>query len=112
GEDGCGAYSTMPVGSKPAGASPFGVLDMAGNVREWVYDWYAPLHPYRWRFEGCGCMYGTCDLGRERGTHRVNRGGGWMDGSEELRAPYRSANLPVNRGSDLGFRCIYPRKRR
>ncbi|RME42208.1 MAG: hypothetical protein D6795_21235, partial [Deltaproteobacteria bacterium] len=31
GEDGCGAYSTMPVGSKPAGASPFGVLDMAGN---------------------------------------------------------------------------------
>ncbi|RMD98183.1 MAG: hypothetical protein D6812_13930 [Deltaproteobacteria bacterium] len=112
GEDGCGAYSTMPVGSKPAGASPFGLLDMAGNVREWIYDWYAPLYHYRRGFDGCGCMYGTCDLGPYEGTHRVNRGGGWMDGSAELRAPYRNANLPANRGSDLGFRCVYPRKRK
>lgn len=32
----------MPVGSYPAGASPFGSLDMAGTVEEWVADWYAP----------------------------------------------------------------------
>jgi len=39
--DGCGRETTWPVGSKPQGASPYGVEDMAGNVWEWVDDWYA-----------------------------------------------------------------------
>jgi formylglycine-generating enzyme required for sulfatase activity len=37
----CAASSTIAVGSKPAGASPYGALDMTGNVAEWVGDWYA-----------------------------------------------------------------------
>ena len=36
----CGVLDTTPVGSYPAGASPYGALDMAGNVREWTNDWY------------------------------------------------------------------------
>jgi iron(II)-dependent oxidoreductase len=38
---GCGTGATWPVGSKPAGASPYGALDMVGNVAEWVSDWHA-----------------------------------------------------------------------
>ncbi len=41
GGDGCGRESTWPVGSKPRGASPYGALDMSGNVWEWVADWWS-----------------------------------------------------------------------
>lgn len=39
--DGCGSGTTVTVGSRPSGASPYGALDMAGNVLEFVADWYA-----------------------------------------------------------------------
>jgi formylglycine-generating enzyme required for sulfatase activity len=38
-----GEVLTLPVGSFPNGASPYGVLDMAGNASEWVQDWYDPF---------------------------------------------------------------------
>ena len=41
GGDGCGQESTWPVGSKLRGASPYGALDMSGNVWEWVADWWS-----------------------------------------------------------------------
>jgi iron(II)-dependent oxidoreductase len=40
---GCGTDSTWAVGSRPAGNSPYGISDMAGNVHEWVSDWYAGI---------------------------------------------------------------------
>jgi formylglycine-generating enzyme required for sulfatase activity len=42
---GCGTGAVWPVGSKPAGASPYGVLDMTGNATEWVHDWWADYWP-------------------------------------------------------------------
>ena len=68
----CGDYcvgDTNAVGSYPAGASPYGALDMAGNVWEWVNDWYD------------GSYYsvspGSNPPGPATGTYRVLRGGGW-----------------------------------
>ncbi|HQO98950.1 MAG TPA: bifunctional serine/threonine-protein kinase/formylglycine-generating enzyme family protein, partial [Anaerolineaceae bacterium] len=62
---------TSPVGSYLEGASPYGILDMAGNVWEWVADWYSPDYyasQQEWFNPG----------GPESGEQRVLRGGSWM----------------------------------
>jgi formylglycine-generating enzyme required for sulfatase activity len=87
---------TTPVGSYPAGASPYGLLDMAGNVWEWCSDRYAanyyknspPKNPE----------------GPNSGSYRVVRGGSWYDGARDLRCANRSGYGPSGRGSGLGFR--------
>lgn len=87
-----------PVGSYPAGMSPYGVHDMAGNVMEWVSDWYQP-YP--------GNHYVSTDFGQQ---FRVVRGGSWGGiGHYAIHHFYRSAYrfylLPESRYTDLGFRC-------
>ena len=77
---------TSAVGSYPAGASPYGALDMAGNVWEWVNDWYN------------GSYYsispGSNPPGPATGSYRVLRGGGWnLRPIARLRAAYRSYGL-------------------
>jgi formylglycine-generating enzyme required for sulfatase activity len=84
------------VGSHPAGASPSGVLDMAGNVWEWTSSLYRP-YPY-------DAADGREDL-EARGA-RVNRGGSWYHGSRHTRTTYRAtADHVYRRIGDLGFRC-------
>ena len=85
---------TANVGSYPDDRSPFGCLDMAGNVREWVrsLDWPAPYDP---------------DDGREdvnRGGERLLRGGGWKQVVPRMRfkAP------TVDQYDDWGVRCVKP----
>jgi formylglycine-generating enzyme required for sulfatase activity len=88
-----GIRSTTAVGSFGAGASPFGALDMAGNVREWTADWY-DKYP--------GSSFSSQFFNR----FRVHRGGGWFDDSEDLRAANRNGGPPETANDDLGFRCV------
>jgi formylglycine-generating enzyme required for sulfatase activity len=86
------APATAPVGHYPAGTTPAGVMDLAGNVWEWTES------PY--------CRYGstaTADCGDSR---RVLRGGGWdTTESPNVRAARRYPSAPSARGKSVGFRC-------
>ncbi|MBW2456892.1 MAG: SUMF1/EgtB/PvdO family nonheme iron enzyme [Deltaproteobacteria bacterium] len=96
--DGCGRGTTWPVGSKPKGASPYGAEDMAGNVWEWVADWYEPLH-YR-------SAPDENRTGPELGRLRCARGGGWRDqAGQMLRTSVRGKHPPATHAIQLGFRC-------
>ena len=98
GGPGCGRTETWRVGSHPQGASPTGAFDMAGNVREWVGDWYDRRGP----------VDGARDpVGPPRGTEKVVRGGGWRDDAKKLLTFYRTALDPEERAVDVGFRCAH-----
>jgi formylglycine-generating enzyme required for sulfatase activity len=88
-----GLGDTSPVGSYPAGASPYGVMDMAGNVWEWTADWF---DAYR------GSLFYMERFGE---THKVYRGGSWFDGADSVTTTIRGAGEPVFKFSTLGFRC-------
>jgi formylglycine-generating enzyme required for sulfatase activity len=92
----CGGQ-TVSVGSKSKGASPYGALDMAGNVWEWVADWYdsgyysqSPEHN---------------PPGPDSGTMRVLRGGSWLDVQGYANCTYRDGGTPRAGTYGVGFRC-------
>jgi formylglycine-generating enzyme required for sulfatase activity len=97
--DGCSDF-TMPVGSLPAGASPVGALHMAGNVAEWVSDWWHE-HTYRYLLQSKP----KNPQGPDRGLVRAIRGGSFYGGALDLRASYRYGLEPTARTSIVGFRC-------
>ncbi len=88
---------TAPVGSYPAGAGPYGALDMAGNVREWVSDWYDP---------GYYASSPERDpSGPSLGELKVARGSAWNDVEWTIHATDRYYYLPHFGGNEVGFRC-------
>jgi eukaryotic-like serine/threonine-protein kinase len=91
---------TVAVGSHPLGASPYGALDMAGNVEEWVADWYAPDYytqsPRR------------NPLGPGSGLFRGVRGGSFNSGRGDVRAASRGRALPDTAFDSVGFRVVVP----
>jgi formylglycine-generating enzyme required for sulfatase activity len=88
---------TTPVGQYPAGASPYGALDMAGNVHELVADWYDESY-YR---------YSPRDnpQGPPNGEYSVLRGGSWVNASIYVRAAARLWSGRDNAYDGGGFRC-------
>ena len=92
-----GYTETAPVGSYADGESPYGAWDMAGNVWEWVSDWYN------------GSYYNISPSsnppGPDAGTDKVARGGAWDGLWTYTRTATRRQHDPSDRGSIFGIRC-------
>jgi len=89
--------TTAPVGSFPNGRSYYGVFDMAGNVAEWVLDWYGSSYYLSSPLED--------PLGPPSGQYRVLRGGSWISNSSAVRASYRDYGDPDGGNVYGGIRC-------
>jgi formylglycine-generating enzyme required for sulfatase activity len=92
---------TTQVGSYSAGASPYGVLDMAGNVFEWVNDWYQSDYYSTYSVDG----WPNNPPGPTTGTFKVLRGGSWNYPDSDLRAASRIWADPGGISDYFGFRC-------
>lgn len=96
---GC-AGATVAVGSHPAGASPYGALDMAGNVLEWTIDKYDEDYysysPVR------------NPQGADSGGFRVMRGGSFLSDQRAIRCAFRYRGSPKYRPWWYGFRVVVP----
>jgi formylglycine-generating enzyme required for sulfatase activity len=92
-----GYPTTAPVGKFEAGRSRFGPYDVAGNVWEWVADWYAPYT----------AEAQTNPKGPDTGDKKVIRGGAWNGSfASWLRPSFRYAQDPAALSYGIGFRCV------
>jgi len=87
---------TTKVGMYPNGASPYGALDMAGNVWEWVNDWFAPDYYKN--------SPATNPPGPSTGRTHVLRGGSWNLNEDLVRSTFRGTH-PSEPNLGIGFRC-------
>ena len=92
-----GLHQPESVGSYPNCLSPYGVLDMAGSMKEWCADRYGETYYAE--------SSSRDPEGPTSGRLRVMRGGGWMSQPMWLRAAYRFKRSPSSRNHDHGFRC-------
>lgn len=98
---GCGSGTTQPIGTKPDGASPYGAMDMVGNLWEWTQDWYSDDY-----FENS--PYNN-PQGPSEGAFKVLKGSSWdMRTAPELLANLRFGYAPLGQGYLIGFRCVKP----
>jgi formylglycine-generating enzyme required for sulfatase activity len=97
---GCTVDDILPVGSRPKGDGRWGHADLAGNLYQWLLDWFGP--------------YGSCmdcaDLVMPGGTDpaRAMRGGAFVYDKDNLRGGARSNGYPTMRNYIHGFRCARP----
>lgn len=91
----------VAVGSYPAGAGPYGALDMAGNVEEWVADWYAADYYSQSPYDN--------PTGPTDGRFRVVRGGSYNSSRGDVRTTKRGRALPDPAFPGVGFRVVVPK---
>ncbi|MGD8816285.1 MAG: formylglycine-generating enzyme family protein [Acidobacteriota bacterium] len=88
---------TTAVGSYSSGATPEGVHDLAGNVRQWCLDWYGDYE----------ARSGQDPAGPREGQERALRGGSFVDAPGTLRSWYRFKTDPAGRFGFVGFRVAW-----
>lgn len=86
----CSGKRPSKAGAHLGGASPYGVLDMSGNVEEWVADWYSDS---------------VSELSPRAGASHVLRGGGWLSIPSLARTTSRNWGSVREAGPNVGFRC-------
>ena len=86
--------NTSPGGKFPEGASPYGVMDMSGNVWEWTEDWYQPY---------LGNEYDNDFYGEK---FKVIKGGSWYSNLDLARPAVRGKAFPDQKKNYIGFRCV------
>ena len=91
------SWDTTTVGSFQDGSSPYGVMDMAGNVSEWVNDWYQADY---YSISPSGSPQGP-----PQGSQKIVRGGSMEDPAKRLRVASRRPISPDHAGNQIGFRC-------
>jgi formylglycine-generating enzyme required for sulfatase activity len=88
----CTGKKPAKVGSHPMGASPFGVMDLSGNVEEWTSDWYSEsVHE---------------SAAPSSGASHTLRGGGWLSAPSMSRTTSRDWGSVLEAGPNVGFRCV------
>ncbi|MHC5037033.1 MAG: bifunctional serine/threonine-protein kinase/formylglycine-generating enzyme family protein [Planctomycetota bacterium] len=97
-----GMGRTSPAAERTAGASPYGVLDMAGNVLEWCVDFYHP------QFYETPASQEPNPVNLEERPKRSLRGGSWISVAKCCRTTFRDGDFPTRRNNYIGFRCLTP----
>ena len=92
-----GDAGPLEVGKFSSGVSPYGLHDMAGNVSEWVADWYTPYNPQPTLVHN--------PTGQDSGKMKVHRGGSWSVSSIFARSSYRARENPEKGSPYIGMRC-------
>jgi formylglycine-generating enzyme required for sulfatase activity len=92
-----GDETVSPIGHRTLGSSPYGVHDLAGNLYEWVTDWYDEEFYTRQPTRN--------PRGPGEGTTKVQRGGSYINGPYRLRAAFRTKGDPTEHDPHVGFRC-------
>jgi len=90
-------HGTLPIGSISGDTSPYGVMDMAGNINEWCRDWYKSEYYKKSRRKN--------PPGPENGTERSTRGGAWSLPAARSRVTSRWSGSVDSNLDDYGFRC-------
>jgi formylglycine-generating enzyme required for sulfatase activity len=88
-----GPHKRSPVNAYPQGASPYGALNMGGNVWEWTSSWFVNHPGAEFEFDFTG-------------TDMVLKGGSWLDFADSTRPARRNEFTPFIRFNTLGFRCV------
>ena len=92
-----GDETVAPVGDHPQGRSPYGIHDLAGNLYEWVSDWYDDA------FYAAAATRNP--RGPVAGTTKVQRGGSYINQPYRLRSAFRTKGDPTEHDPHVGFRC-------
>jgi formylglycine-generating enzyme required for sulfatase activity len=95
-----GGETVSPIGNRDKGRSAYGAHDLAGNLYEWVMDWYAEDF-----YTNFAKNQAINPRGPSEGTAKVQRGGSYINNPYRLRSSFRTKGDPTEQDPNVGFRC-------